>query len=845
MRTLIFVLLSLITNSVSYSQQPFVLIRVIDSDSHRNITSTQIFIHNNKNVNKLTLQGDSIYKIDRSQFSGAFKIEAVAEFYKKATINLDSTIFNPKVNSLLIKLNPVSIDLREVQIRKRRYRDTVKIDLNTRTFEKDKMINTIFSGELGFSKDSNGQIYFKGKKVSDLVVNGQNFFGKNNQSIFDNVPAYILSDIEVTSTDIDSLTNTTMGEPVIKVNLILKDKHSKGVFGNNTVGLGSANRGIIATEIYSIKKKQQLSLNFNQNNLNSSGTGEPILNFSTLGNNNKTKTVGLNYRNIFFKEKIEINALLKGKLSTFLTEFNSERNDEIIKQYSKVFNSSKVKSSMLEALAVDLVLRIDSLNSIRVNSTLEYENKQQADTSAYLINFDGNASYSNLKRTRSTLTKNWKNTLNYQRLSHERKGRSFDISINWLNKQFNTDEDNLITDIKLNSRLLNSVISTQDLKNKNYSLQINVLEPLNEDSYFRVTTLYQSQKYDHSTNLNSNSVENLCSNNNLKFNYIEQKLSVYSLMGQTTFDFDMSALVYLRKILSEQRNAIYNFVGRFTANHKLDADRKLFLSIAREANFADENQLTTINNSFDVISQSRSNPDLKPEIKNKLNISWDIFKTSKRTVSLILNAQLSQFRFGLNLTAVPGKSQHFFIDNIGSSNDFDLTSVLSTNQNLTARLGIYYQELPNIINAERQMSKNMGVRQTFSFNKTLLRDAISVLPSISIAFNRYHYSSSSGGQLNFSYMDTWSFRLNNFQLTIYPFLNYNRSLSDSFSFAANAELRANFFKKKLQIWFKGYDIFNSFNYMANFNTATFVQDIRYKNVKRYFLLGATMKFNKF
>ena len=82
------------------------------------------------------------------------------------------------------------------------------------------------------------------------------------------MPALTISNIQITETNVDSLTNVTLLKPVIKVNLVLKDQYKKGIFGNANAGVGSSNRYLANTGLYTYKNNEQISLALNSNNLN-------------------------------------------------------------------------------------------------------------------------------------------------------------------------------------------------------------------------------------------------------------------------------------------------------------------------------------------------------------------------------------------------------------------------------------------------------------------------------------------------------------------------------------------------------------------------------------------------
>lgn len=163
MRELILIIFSFFIITFSYGQKKYLSVKVSDSISGQIIIDAKIIVFNSDGQNIVLIAGkDSIFRIDRELIKRLYNFEVNAASYVKAIIRIHKDFSVRDTDLFLVKLTPKIIQLEEVVIRKRRYRDTTNINLSGQTFEKNQMIDDLFSSGIGFTKDSNGAIYFKG-----------------------------------------------------------------------------------------------------------------------------------------------------------------------------------------------------------------------------------------------------------------------------------------------------------------------------------------------------------------------------------------------------------------------------------------------------------------------------------------------------------------------------------------------------------------------------------------------------------------------------------------------------------------------------------------------------------
>ncbi|MGO4876519.1 outer membrane beta-barrel protein [Pedobacter psychrotolerans] len=836
-----------------YSQKTDVTGLIVDSLTHKKLSNVTVSVfQKGQDVHKFLSDSTGHFKIPFTLFISSSRIEIQALSYNVISFTKDTFINTENFSSYIgeFKLVPSGINLADVIIktRRKRYRDTTNIDLSDQKFEREIMIDDLFSKNLGFYKDNTGKLFYKGKPVADLLVNGGDFFGKNNTDIYKNLPALILNNIEIIETDIDSLTNTTLLNPTVKVNLKFKDQYKKGKFGNANFGIGTLNRYIGTVDLYTYKKEEQISLNLNSNNLNVGDSfSEPRISFSGSGNNTLNHSSRITYRNLFYKKKIELAVYIKPKINQIKFQSESDRKDQEFNQFSSTFNSSKTKTFSFNGTNINLTYKIDSLNVLRFIQTLDYENNRKIDSLNYFINANNSLDISNLNKIANPVTKTFSSNLSYQKLFSKKKGRLFGSTLIFDLNKYRFNEENKVVNFSDNLGRKYFVDGERIGSKKQFTINNYLTEPFSENGYVSILLDYKFESIQSREQIQSDSLANTENRNLLDYQYFSPGIKFFNRYNNFTLESVVNGMLNIRDVGDDKKEVLWNFNAKLALEYKITKTRNLLIRYDRTTTYPDFIQLTGINNSFDVISFSKGNLKLKPELKDRLEFTYDLRKTD--SVNVFLSGNIEQYRskFGFTINALPGETQINFIDNVGKAVNADISLAISKNlnngRNFSYRLSGTYQELPTNLNRIIQVSKNYGISQSISSNLKIIESILSISPSLSSTFSKYIYQNSRGNQINIIYTDKISLNYLKFEFNTYPFVNFNYSINRNFSFAMNAEIRKNILKKYVTVWLKAYDVFNSFNYVNNINSASYIQNVRYSNISRYFLLGANIKFN--
>jgi len=92
--------------------------------------------------------------------------------------------------------------------------------------------------------DSDGKITVNGKDVTQFLVNGKPFFDKDGLMALKNLPADIISKIQVSDfkTKKEELAKQESTSDFSSINITIDEKKNKGVFGKFLAGYGSSDR---------------------------------------------------------------------------------------------------------------------------------------------------------------------------------------------------------------------------------------------------------------------------------------------------------------------------------------------------------------------------------------------------------------------------------------------------------------------------------------------------------------------------------------------------------------------------------------------------------------------------
>ncbi|WP_431293568.1 hypothetical protein [Pedobacter sp. P26] len=313
--------------------------------------------------------------------------------------------------------------------------------------------------------------------------------------VYKNLPALIIDHITITETDIDSMTNISLLRPTIKINLNLKEKYKKGFFGSIAVGAGSASKYLATGEINTYQKSRQLSLEMGSNNINAASGSffEPLISFLPDGSRTGVTRMRTTYRDLYLKNRLEINMLISAKDVRRKMESISEQLEGALDQNSRTVNNNKSHSRIIDAANLILAFKIDSLNSLKISVMTEFNKTDNTDSLNYSI-YNGNSLiFSSVNKVRNTFYRNMVSDIIYHHRSTVKKGRSTNFSIHQENRSTDVNEEGLVTEVLKQDEQKYAISGMRNGTEKSSSLNWSFIEPLNQDMYIKILSSYRRE----------------------------------------------------------------------------------------------------------------------------------------------------------------------------------------------------------------------------------------------------------------------------------------------------------------------------------------------------------------
>lgn len=207
--------------------------------------------------------------------------------------------------------------------------DTIVYNADAFALAQGSMLDGLIDQLPGAELKSDGRILINGKFVKELLVNGDNFFKGDPKIALENLPAYMVKDIQVYHRN-ESMEQKPKEELPLVMDVRLKKQYQTGWIANAEAGYGTQNRYVGRLFGMLFTRDSRLAIVGNINNTNDDRkpgqTDNWNPNYQTAGRA-RVLTGGLDYMwNSRLREwKVEANVMAKQKKSIVETHSLSER----------------------------------------------------------------------------------------------------------------------------------------------------------------------------------------------------------------------------------------------------------------------------------------------------------------------------------------------------------------------------------------------------------------------------------------------------------------------------------------------------------------------------------------
>lgn len=152
-------------------------------------------------------------------------------------------------------------------------KDTLEFNASSFKVRPDANVELLLKQLPGFEVDNDGKITVNGKEVTQFLVNGKAFFDKNGAMALKNLPAEIISKVQVSDfkTKKEELSKQDAASENSTINLTIDEKKNKGFFSKFLGGYGTDDRYESSFVMNLFNNKQKISFLASSNNINSTG----------------------------------------------------------------------------------------------------------------------------------------------------------------------------------------------------------------------------------------------------------------------------------------------------------------------------------------------------------------------------------------------------------------------------------------------------------------------------------------------------------------------------------------------------------------------------------------------
>ncbi len=282
---------------------------------------------------KLFNEKDSLVKgamtTEKGQFTlpnvkpGKYTIKVSYVGYKEHVfgITLPNRSGNFKVSDIMMRENITLMKEAVVEARLPELTvvdDTVMYNADALKLEDGAMVEELIKKLPGVVEDENGGYTFNGKNISQILVDGKEFFGNNRNMVLQNLPAEIVDKVKAydKKSDRARITGIDDGEERTVLDLAIKKNRKRGFFGHIDGAYGTKDRYNGRVNFNRFIGDQKFSVMGNGNNTNGDGMTD-----------NQRVGATMNWQN----KVVELNGSMYGNFSQRSSESRSNSQNFEIK----------------------------------------------------------------------------------------------------------------------------------------------------------------------------------------------------------------------------------------------------------------------------------------------------------------------------------------------------------------------------------------------------------------------------------------------------------------------------------------------------------------------------------
>lgn len=649
----------------------------------------------NATVLLLAASDSSLVSFGRTKANGSFELRNV-NLAANCFLKLTFVGYEPYFQDILkdtkptngttlelggIRMTPLSKMLNEAVVKAER--DPVKINGDTTEFnassfkvQPNATAEDLLKKLPGMEVDRNGNVKSQGEAVTQVLVNGKKFFGKDPKIALQNLPAGAIDKVKTYDkrSDQAEFSGIDDGEREKTIDIQLKKDYSQGTFGNGTLGGGGvegdvASRYLGKFAINNFSKTQQLSFLGNGNNINQTGfsfedyagftgttrqmagggggrvssdnsSGVPLDMGGTKGFL-KTWSGGVNYNKVFSK-KTELN------MSYFFNDQISDNRRVTDREnflstgsfFSKT-TSNSLTDNMNHRMNITLDQKIDTFTSLKLTSNLSMtKNSSNSTSESENKRSDGTPQNSglNVNNTEGGGMSAQNSLLLRRRFMKKGRTASANVFLNYNESTSDGFLDAKQTFYRNGLRFDSTTLQDDNRVNNrtNYGTTLSFTEPLGKRQYLEANYSYSATVNEANREVyrlvNNESIFNSNLSNEYVNDYIYQRAGLTYRMNKKEWNFSTGVQYQHSDLNGEfitQGTSVSRPFDFILPNLRFEYSpiqgKRATFSYETSVREPSITQLQPIRDNTDPLYISRGNPDLKPEYNNRFRIGYNHF----------------------------------------------------------------------------------------------------------------------------------------------------------------------------------------------------------------------------
>jgi len=909
----LYLLLVLFITSITFAQSTITLKgKVIDEKTKLPIESATVYLTSVKDssvvdytiTNKLGAFAFKIKKLDKEFF---LKVSFISyqDFKEDITsLTSDKDFGTIEMKEAVNALNEVVIksEIPPIRIKK----DTLEFNASSFKVGVDANVEALLKQLPGVEISPEGKITVNGKEVSNILVNGKPFFGKDGKIATQNLPAEIIDKVQVvdTKTKSEEISGEASSSQDKTINLTIQEDKNKGFFGKVVAGRGSDKRYESSLLLNYFKGERKISLLASSNNINSVGfsmdeifdnmgggrnnsmyyddeTGSFGINDMRFGGGQgitKSNLVGANYQDKWFK-KLDTNG------SYYFANAESEnanRTNRInLLPTGKTFTNSNSFTNNINNshnVSFDFEIPLDSTATIVVSPKFikslfknRYKSDQHTtDEASNELNSSNNNDYGENESSSFSMNASFSKQF-------KKKKRGMVINFNTENKQ----QDNFLS---TNSATLFADASLNDIRKQNkfekdksdyVKLEVRYGEPLtdslrlsltSEVSYRKTKNNFATFDFDNGTNAYSDF-------NDEQSNQTSSRATTYfpstgiivgksKLNGRINIGPEFTKFEaqsdYLGTTTHRNKNYVFPRVTGYVS-YNIDKSRSIYANYNFTTALPEASQVLPIENLANPLNTIVGNENLRPIQRHNVYFNFNNYDYASRSGYYLYS--------GFYLTK----------DAVVSSTVYDANfKSVTTFENVDKGVMAYFGASWNKSYKKEKRMLRFGTGMDFNYNLDQgLTNAVlyesknfEINPKVNLTWSidklitissSYRYSYNTTDYKNYIIENANTFKHNGkIEITSYFPKNfvigsdfgytYNSGIAEGFKkdfYLWNVSLGYNFFKDQLLAKVKVYDLLDQNLSSKRTITSTAIIDAENTVLKRYVMFSLTYKLEKF